>query len=34
MRILAAGSLRVVWPQLITEFQSDSVCDFGPAGLL
>ncbi|EDJ1927876.1 molybdenum ABC transporter substrate-binding protein [Salmonella enterica] len=34
MRILAAGSLRVVWPQLMTAFQADAVCDFGPAGLL
>ncbi len=28
------GSLRVVWPQLMTAFQADAVCDFGPAGLL
>lgn len=34
MRILAAGSLRVVWPQLMAAFQADAVCDFGPAGLL
>lgn len=34
MRILAAGSLRVVWPQLMAAFQTDAVCDFGPAGLL
>ncbi|EBQ4435596.1 molybdenum ABC transporter substrate-binding protein, partial [Salmonella enterica subsp. enterica serovar Haifa] len=27
MRILAAGSLRVVWPQLMTAFQADAVCD-------
>ncbi|ECY8208495.1 molybdenum ABC transporter substrate-binding protein, partial [Salmonella enterica subsp. enterica serovar Stanley] len=26
MRILAAGSLRVVWPQLMTAFQADAVC--------
>ncbi|HAK3429840.1 TPA: solute-binding protein [Salmonella enterica] len=34
MRILAVGSLRVVWPQLMAAFQADAVCDFGPAGLL
>ncbi|EBT2373673.1 solute-binding protein [Salmonella enterica] len=34
MRILAAGSLRAVWPQLMAAFQMDAVCDFGPAGLL
>ncbi|ECY5444467.1 molybdenum ABC transporter substrate-binding protein, partial [Salmonella enterica subsp. enterica serovar Nima] len=26
MRILAAGSLRVVWPQLMAAFQADAVC--------
>lgn len=34
MRILAAGSLRAVWPQLMAAFQMDAICDFGPAGLL
>lgn len=34
MRILAAGSLRAVWPRLMAEFQADAVCEFGPAGLL
>ncbi|EBE4779485.1 substrate-binding domain-containing protein [Salmonella enterica] len=34
MRILAAGSLRAVWPQLMAAFQMDAVCDFGPAGRL
>ncbi|HHE5699784.1 TPA: molybdate ABC transporter substrate-binding protein [Citrobacter amalonaticus] len=35
MRILAAGSLRAVWPSLMACFQKkDVLCGFGPAGLL
>lgn len=34
MRILAAGSLRVVWPQLMAAFQADAVCDFGTGGVV
>ncbi|MGB9095934.1 substrate-binding domain-containing protein [Erwinia sp.] len=38
IKVLAAGSLRVVWPTLISAFERESgvtvTTDFGPAGLL
>ncbi|HFZ8995636.1 TPA: molybdate ABC transporter substrate-binding protein [Citrobacter freundii] len=34
MKILAAGSLRAVWQPLITAWQEEADCEFGPAGLL
>ena len=34
MRVLAAGSLRVVWPQLTAHFPEPVETQFGPAGLL
>ncbi len=34
MRVLAAGSLRMVWPQLMAHFAQPVETQFGPAGLL
>ena len=34
MRVLAAGSLRRVWPQLMGHFPEPVETQFGPAGLL
>ncbi|MFZ3621059.1 molybdate ABC transporter substrate-binding protein [Leclercia barmai] len=34
MRVLAAGSLRMVWPQLMAHFPQPVETQFGPAGLL
>jgi molybdate transport system substrate-binding protein len=34
LRILAAGSLKPLWPALMAEFGSTVETDFGPAGLL
>lgn len=34
MRVLAAGSLRGVWPQLVAHFSHPVDTQFGPAGLL
>jgi len=34
MRVLAAGSLRTVWPTLMSHFQESVDTRFGPAGLL
>ena len=34
MRVLAAGSLRRVWPQLMAHFPESVETQFGPAGLL
>lgn len=34
MRVLAAGSLRRVWPQLMAHFPEAVETQFGPAGLL